>query len=121
MEDAVEEALARIDMRGHEGQHPRIGAIDVVPFVPLGETTIDECVDLARDFGRQIAARFELPVYMYARAALRPEREVLADIRRPQFEGLRDLIAEEPARTRLRTRPPASDGWRGRRRARGRS
>lgn len=93
MEAAVEEALMRIDMRVHEGQHPRLGAVDVIPFVPLGETSIDECVALARDFGARIARRFDLPVYLYARAALRPEREVLADIRRPQFEGLRDLIS----------------------------
>jgi len=93
MEGAVEEALARIDMRTHEGQHPRVGAVDVIPFVPLGETTLDECVALARDFGARIAERFDLPVYLYARAAQRPQREVLADIRRPQFEGLGDLIS----------------------------
>jgi glutamate formiminotransferase len=93
MEGALEEALARIDMRAHEGQHPRVGAVDVIPFVPLGETTIDECVELARGFGARVAEHFELPVYMYARAALRAERQVLADIRRPQFEGLRELIS----------------------------
>ena len=93
MEGAVEEAMARIDMRVHEGQHPRVGAVDVIPFVPLGETTMDECVALARDFAAGIARRFDLPVYLYARAARRPEREVLADIRRPQFEGLRELIS----------------------------
>ncbi|MEP7158608.1 MAG: glutamate formimidoyltransferase, partial [Chloroflexota bacterium] len=94
MEAAVDEALARIDMNEHEGQHPRIGAVDVIPFVPLGESTIDECVELAREFGRRIAERFELPVYLYARAATRSEREVLADIRRPQYEGLRELIGQ---------------------------
>ncbi len=93
MEAAVDEALTRIDMRVHEGQHPRLGAVDVIPFVPLGDTTMDECVTLARDFGGRIAQRFDLPVYLYARAALRPGRDVLADIRRPQFEGLRDLIS----------------------------
>jgi len=93
MEGAVEEALARIDMRVHEGQHPRVGAVDVIPFVPLGETTLDECVAVARDFGARIASRFDLPVYLYARAARRPQREVLADIRRPQFEGLAELIS----------------------------
>jgi glutamate formiminotransferase len=93
MEGAVEEAIARIDMNTHEGQHPRIGAVDVIPFVPLGETTMDECVALARGFGQQIAERFNLPVYLYARAAQRPDRVVLADIRRPQFEGLKELIA----------------------------
>src|SRR3954447_21161574 len=91
MTRALEEALARIDMRQHEGQHPRVGAVDVIPFVPLGDTSIDECIALARAFGARVAERFDLPVFMYARAALRPDREVLADIRRPQFEGLRDL------------------------------
>jgi glutamate formiminotransferase / 5-formyltetrahydrofolate cyclo-ligase len=94
MEAAAAVALERIDMNRHEGQHPRIGAVDVIPFVPLGDTTIDECVELARSFGQRIARRFELPVYLYARAAQRPDREVLADIRRPQYEGLRELIAD---------------------------
>jgi glutamate formiminotransferase len=93
MEAAVAEALARIDMRLHQGQHPRVGAVDVVPFVPLGETTMDECIALARAFGERIAARFDLPVYLYARAARTPAREVLADVRRPQFEGLGELIS----------------------------
>jgi len=92
IEAAVEEAIARIDMNSHVGQHPRIGAVDVIPFVPLGETAIDDCVDLARAFGKRIADRYELPVYLYARAALRPDRVILAEIRRPQFEGLRELI-----------------------------
>ena len=92
MEGALEEAIARIDMRVHEGQHPRMGAVDVVPFVPLGTSTMDECIQLARAFGQHVAERFELPVYLYARAAQSPAREVLADIRRPQFEGLRDAI-----------------------------
>ena len=92
MESAAEEAIARIDMNGHAGQHPRIGAVDVIPFVPLAGTTMDEAIELAREFGRHIAQRFELPVFLYARAAQRSDREVLADIRRPQYEGLRDLI-----------------------------
>jgi glutamate formiminotransferase len=93
MEAAVEEALERIDMNEHTGQHPRLGAVDVIPFVPLGDTTMDECVDLACAFGKRIAERFDLPVYLYARAATRPERANLPDIRKPQFEGLRDLIS----------------------------
>ncbi len=92
MEAATAEAIARIDMTAHQGQHPRVGAVDVVPFVPLGGTSMAECVALARDFGARVAERFELPVYLYARAATRATREVLADIRRPQFEGLRELI-----------------------------
>ncbi|HET7676275.1 MAG TPA: glutamate formimidoyltransferase [Candidatus Limnocylindrales bacterium] len=109
MEAAVAVALEQIDMERHEGQHPRIGAVDVVPFVPLGETTMAEAVDLARRFGQRIAERFELPVYLYARAATRPEREVLADIRRPQYEGLKESIVQRgrepdfgPARTHPR-------------------
>jgi glutamate formiminotransferase len=86
-------AIETIDMEVHSGEHPRIGAVDVVPFVPLGETTIDDCIDLARSFGRDIAERYEIPVYLYARAATRPERVRLADVRRGGYEGVRDEIA----------------------------
>jgi glutamate formiminotransferase len=92
MERAVEIAIATIDMNAHEGEHPRVGAVDIVPFVPIGETTLDECVELARAFGKRIAERFDLPVFLYAAAATRSERVRLPDIRRPQVEGLRDLI-----------------------------
>jgi glutamate formiminotransferase len=94
MEGAVEEAIARIDMNAHTGQHPRIGAVDVVPFVPLAGTTMDEAIELARGFGDRISQLFDLPVFLYAKAARRSDREVLADIRRPQYEGLRDLIGQ---------------------------
>ena len=87
-------ALDEIDMSNHHGEHPRIGAVDVIPFVPLGETTMDEAVSIARDFGRRIADRHGLPVYLYAAAALRPEREKLADVRRGQYEGLRAEIGQ---------------------------
>ncbi|MCV0403049.1 MAG: glutamate formimidoyltransferase [Chloroflexi bacterium] len=89
---AVGRALELIDMAKHTGAHPRIGAVDVVPFVPLGTTRIEECVDLARRFGEQIAARFDLPVYLYGDAALRPERRRLAEVRRGQYEAIRDEI-----------------------------
>jgi glutamate formiminotransferase len=88
LEKLVETAVREIDMDVHEGEHPRIGAVDVIPFIPLGDTTIDACIELARDFGERIAARFEIPVYLYARAATRPERVKLADVRRGQYEGL---------------------------------
>ena len=94
----VGRALELIDMEQHTGAHPRIGAVDVIPFVPLGSTRIEECVDLARRFGEQIALRFELPVYLYGEAALRPERRRLADVRRGQYEAIRDEIANDPAR-----------------------
>ena len=94
----VGRALELIDMEKHSGAHPRIGAVDVIPFVPLGGTRIEECVDLARRFGEQIAMRFEIPVYLYGEAALRPERRRLADVRRGQYEAIRDEIGTLPAR-----------------------
>jgi glutamate formiminotransferase len=95
---AVGRALELIDMTEHTGAHPRIGAVDVMPFVPLGSTRIEECVDLARRFGEQIAGRFDLPVYLYGEAALRPERRRLAHVRRGEIEALRDAIATDPER-----------------------
>ena len=95
---AVGRALELIDMEQHAGAHPRIGAVDVIPFVPLGTTRIEECVDLARRFGEQIAQRFELPVYLYGEAALRPERRRLADVRRGEYETLREELGINPDR-----------------------
>ncbi len=95
MDRVVEVAIGEIDMERQAGEHPRIGAIDVIPFVPLGETTLDECVELARDFGARIARRFDLPVYLYAAAASRSDRVKLADVRRGQYEGLKVEIGQE--------------------------
>lgn len=95
---AVGRALELIDMTQHHGAHPRIGSVDVIPFVPLGTTRIEECVDLARRFGEQIAMRFDLPVYLYGEAALRPERRRLANVRRGQYEALRDELGVNPDR-----------------------
>ncbi|MCA1572593.1 MAG: glutamate formimidoyltransferase [Chloroflexi bacterium] len=95
---AVGRALELIDMEQHLGAHPRIGSVDVIPFVPLGTTRLEECVDLARRFGEQIAVRFDLPVYLYGEAALRPDRRRLADVRRGQYEVIRDEIATNPLR-----------------------
>ncbi len=89
----VEVALREIDLRTHRGEHPRIGAVDVVPFVPLAGTTMEDCVALAHRFGRRVAQRHQLPVYFYAKAATRPERVRLPDIRKPQYEGLAEVIA----------------------------
>ncbi len=94
LERLVEAAIHEIDMDVHEGEHPRIGAVDVIPFVPLAGTTIDDCVELARTFGARIAERFGLPVYLYARAATRGDREKLADVRRGQYEGLKAEIGQ---------------------------
>jgi glutamate formiminotransferase len=87
-------AIDEIDMASHHGEHPRIGAVDVIPFVPLGDTTMDEAIALARGFGRRIAERHRLPVYLYAAAATRPERVKLAEVRRGQYEGLRAEIGQ---------------------------
>jgi glutamate formiminotransferase / 5-formyltetrahydrofolate cyclo-ligase len=87
-------AIREIDMDDHEGEHPRIGAVDVIPFIPLGASTMDDVIELARAFGERVATRFDLPVYLYARAARRPDRERLADVRRGQYEGLKEEIAQ---------------------------
>ena len=92
MERVIAAAIARIDMNVHQGRHPRLGAVDVIPFVPLGESTLEDCVALAKRFGRHVGDHFDLPVYLYAAAASRPERRILADIRRPQFEGLAAMM-----------------------------
>jgi len=80
--------IAEIDMRGHRGIHPRIGALDVLPFVPLAETTMAETVALARETGRRLAERHALPVYYYGEAARRPERRTLRELRHGEYEGL---------------------------------
>ena len=92
LERAVAVAVAEIDMEQHTGEHPRIGAVDVVPFVPLGDTRMNDCIELARAFGSRVADRFGLPVYLYGEAAATPSRVRLADVRRGQFEGLKTLI-----------------------------
>ncbi len=94
LERLVAVAVREIDMDVHSGEHPRIGAVDVIPFVPLGDTTMAETIELARAFGARIAARFDLPVYLYAEAALRSDRVKLADVRRGQYEGLKAEIAQ---------------------------
>jgi glutamate formiminotransferase len=86
-------AVAAIDLRAHTGVHPRIGAVDVVPFVPIAGVTMAECVALARKVAPQVAERFHLPVYLYEDAALRTGRTRLEDIRRGQFEGLAAKMA----------------------------
>ncbi len=94
LERAFNVAVAEIDMEQHTGEHPRIGAVDVVPFVPLGDTKMSECVELARIFGSRVAERFGVPVYLYGEAATAPTRQRLADVRRGQYEGLKTQIGE---------------------------
>lgn len=85
---ATKKATELIDLRTHKGEHPRIGATDVVPFVPITNTTIEECVELAKTLGKEIAEKLRIPVYLYEAAATRPERVALPDVRKGEFEGL---------------------------------
>jgi glutamate formiminotransferase / 5-formyltetrahydrofolate cyclo-ligase len=89
-----EHALAAIDLRSHQGEHPRLGAVDVVPFVPIEGATMQDCVALAREVGQAVAERFALPVFLYEEAASAPHRKNLEDIRRGQFEGLKDKLRD---------------------------
>jgi glutamate formiminotransferase len=86
-------AVELIDMTEHTGGHPRMGAADVIPFMPVRGVSMEECVELARGFGKELAATLDLPVYLYDRAALSPDRASLADVRRGEFEGLREAVA----------------------------
>jgi glutamate formiminotransferase len=85
-------AISHIDMERHQGGHPRVGAVDVIPFVPLRDITMEECVELARSFGRRYHEDTGIPVYFYEEAALRPERKGLEVIRRGQYEALKAEI-----------------------------
>jgi glutamate formiminotransferase len=117
--DAIQEAAIRgvgkaaelIDLTKHQGAHPRMGAADVVPFIPIDGVTIEDCVAMARHVGEEIWRRFQIPVYLYEAAATSPERTNLENIRRGQFEGIRAEIATNPARRpdfgELRVHPTA--------------
>jgi glutamate formiminotransferase len=89
-------ASERIDLTSHAGEHPRMGATDVVPFVPVKGVTMNECVELARSLAERVGKELEIPVYLYECAATRPERENLAAVRKGQFEGLCKEIGENP-------------------------
>ena len=94
----IQAARDRIDLTRHTGEHPRMGATDVVPFIPLEGSTMEDCVALARALGARVGTELQIPVFLYERAATTPARENLADVRRGQFEGLRDEIGKNPAR-----------------------
>jgi glutamate formiminotransferase len=95
---AAARAAALIDLNQHEGQHPRMGATDVLPFVPLGATTMAECVELALVVGRRIGEELGIPVYLYYEAARRPERRWLPSIRRGEYEAIKTEIGQRPER-----------------------
>jgi glutamate formiminotransferase/formiminotetrahydrofolate cyclodeaminase len=104
--EAIQEAVIRgvgkaaelLDLTRHQGAHPRMGAADVIPFIPIEGVTIEDCVAMARQVGAEIAKRFQIPVYLYEAAATAPERQNLENIRRGQFEGIRAEIGTNPAR-----------------------
>jgi glutamate formiminotransferase/formiminotetrahydrofolate cyclodeaminase len=104
--EAIQEAAIRgvgkaaelIDLNQHQGAHPRMGAADVVPFIPIDGVTIEDCVAMARHVGAEIWKRYQIPVYLYEAAAASPERQNLENVRRGQFEGIRAEIATNPAR-----------------------
>lgn len=94
--NATKKAAELIDMDKHKGEHPRMGATDVIPFVPIGNTTMEECVEAARELGKRIGEELKIPVYLYEEAALRPDRKNLADVRRGEYEGLKEEIGKNP-------------------------
>ena len=89
---AADKAIELIDMRKHKGQHPRLGAVDVVPFIPIKNVTMEDCIELARKFGKTLAEKHNLPVYLYAEAATSPERRDLDWIRKGEYEQLAEMI-----------------------------
>lgn len=94
---AMRVARERIDLTRHQGEHPRMGATDVVPFIPVRDVTMEDCVALARRLAERVGKELDIPVFLYAKAASRPERERLPDVRKGEFEGLRDRIGTDPA------------------------
>ncbi len=94
----VRKAAELIDLRKHQGEHPRMGATDVLPFVPIGTSKLDRCVDLARRAGERIGTELGIPVYLYEAAATRPTRQNLADVRRGEFEGIAKELGTNPER-----------------------
>lgn len=95
---AIAKASKLIDLEHHEGEHPRIGASDVVPFIPLIGASMDECIELARVVGKRVGDELGIPVYLYERAASRPDRVNLEDIRRGEYEALKETIGDDPNR-----------------------
>jgi glutamate formiminotransferase len=86
-------AVELIDMTHHEGAHPRMGAADVIPFMPVSGVSMQDCIEVARHFAKELATELNIPVYLYDQAATSPDRVSLADVRRGEFEGLRDAVA----------------------------
>lgn len=95
---AIAKAAELIDLEKHTGEHPRMGATDVCPFVPVSGISMEECIEMARELGKRVGEELQIPVYLYESAAAIPERENLADVRRGEYEGIRDSIETDPKR-----------------------
>ena len=94
--DIAIKCVELIDMNKHKGEHPRMGAIDVVPFIPVYNVTMEECIELANEFAKEFSERTNVPCYLYEEAAKREDRRNLADVRRGEFEGLKKEIGRNP-------------------------
>ncbi|MBN1281318.1 MAG: glutamate formimidoyltransferase [Candidatus Thermoplasmatota archaeon] len=94
--DIAVKCVELIDMNTHKGEHPRMGAIDVVPFIPISEVSMSDCVQLANDFAKEFSDKTHVPCYLYEEAATREDRRNLADVRRGQYEGLKKEIGTNP-------------------------
>jgi len=90
--EAIGVAVNLIDLNHHQGQHPRMGAVDVVPFIPIRNSSMDECIALSKDFGAKVAELYNIPVFLYEKSASAPNRENLANIRKGEFEGMAEKI-----------------------------
>lgn len=92
--ESVGKAVELIDLNKHEGQHPRMGAVDVIPFIPIRNASMDECIALSKEVGDEIAKRYEVPVFLYEKSASAPHRENLAAVRKGEFEGMAEKIKQ---------------------------
>lgn len=92
--ESVGKAVELIDLNKHEGQHPRMGAVDVIPFIPIKNATMEECIALSKEVGEEIAKRYDFPVFLYEKSASAPHRENLAAIRKGEFEGMAEKILQ---------------------------
>ena len=88
-------AFELIDMQKHHGEHPRIGAVDVVPFIPVSNTSMEECVEISKEYAKRVAEKYDIPIYLYAEASTKPQRVNLSDIRKGEYEGLKAKL-EDP-------------------------
>lgn len=92
--EAIGKAVELIDLTKHEGQHPRMGAVDVVPFIPIRNASMEDCIALSKEVGEEVASKYNLPVFLYEKSASAPHRENLASIRKGEFEGMEEKIHE---------------------------